>query len=159
MKNNDPQPVMKNPESQGSSLETRSTQATHPPRSAQPHSLHPTSFTFSLCQHTSLLLGDLSPARNCNIPKHCRQPHSAPASVMSPGSPQTSQGPRPSRGPVPTWLVERTASSSRRRRGGGRPASQPCCRTPSGGAGSVPCWAQGGAHHMATRTSRAGGSL
>lgn len=60
---------MKNPESQGRSLETRSTQARHPPRRAQPHSLHPTSFTFSLCQHTSLLLGDLSPGKELQHPQ------------------------------------------------------------------------------------------
>ena len=40
-------------------------------------------------------LGTCHPARNCNIPKHGRQPHSAPASATSPGSPQTSQGPHP----------------------------------------------------------------
>lgn len=159
MKNNDPQPVMKNPESQGSSLETRSTQATHPLRSTQPHSLHPTSFTFSLCRHTTLLLGDLSPGKELQHPQTrqttpqrsrlCDKPR------ITPNQPRATS----IRGPAPTWLVERTASSSRRRRGGGRPASQPCCRTPSGSAGSAPCWAQRGAHHMATRTSRAGGAL
>lgn len=40
-------------------------------------------------------MGTYHPARNCNIPKHGRQPHSAPASATSPGSPQTSQGPHP----------------------------------------------------------------